>query len=110
VDEDRQIRQVLEKYRAAYEKLDARSAQQVWPGVNGEALARAFDSLASQSVTFNACRIEVLGTTAKALCSGSARYVPRIGSREPRVESRSWDFRLRRIGPDWRIEQARADR
>lgn len=109
-EEDRQIRQVLERYRAAYEKLDARSAQQVWPTVNGDALARAFENLRSQNVTFNVCRIEVLGALANAQCSGSARYVPRVGSREPRFEARSWDFRLRKTGADWKIEQARADR
>jgi chorismate mutase len=110
VDDDRQIRQVLERYRAAYEKLDARSAQQVWPTVNGDALARAFQNLASQNVIFEVCRIEVLGALANASCSGSARYVPRVGNREPRVEARSWDFRLRKTGTDWKIEQARADR
>jgi hypothetical protein len=38
---------------AADEGLDARNAQAVWPGVNQAALARAFDGLESQSLTFD---------------------------------------------------------
>jgi hypothetical protein len=109
-DEDRQIRQVLERYRSAYERLDARSARQVWPGVNEAALARAFEGLQSQSVTFDACEIRIRGSAATAACSGSARYVPKVGSRFQRVEPRSWDFTLRKSGAEWKIDAARAER
>jgi hypothetical protein len=36
--------------------------------------------------------------------------VPKIGSREPRTESRVWTFTLRKLATDWQIETARADR
>jgi hypothetical protein len=78
--------------------------------VNERALARAFDGLQSQNLTFEACDVHVAGDQARATCRGSARYVAKIGSREPRTEPRTWNFTLRRTGPDWKIESARADR
>jgi hypothetical protein len=111
VDSDEtQISRALQLYRTAYDRLDAGEAQAVWPGVNESALARAFASLESQSLTFQACRTDVRGDNAQATCQGSARYVPKIGSREPRVESRTWTFALKRAGDEWKIESARVER
>src|SRR6185312_5919171 len=109
-DDSLLVKQALQRYRVAYEGLDARSAQAVWPAVNQAALARAFDGLESQSLTFDACDVRVRGEVATATCQGSARYVPKIGSREPRVEPRVWSFTLRKNGSDWKIDSARADR
>jgi len=109
-DESLLVKQTLQRYRVAYEGLDARSAQAVWPAVNQAALARAFDGLASQSLTFDACDVRVRGELATATCQGSARYVPKIGSREPRTERRVWNFSLHKAGEDWKIESARAER
>jgi hypothetical protein len=110
IDEERLVRQILQRYRAAYEGLDAQSAHAVWPAVNESALARAFDGLTSQRLDFEMCNVELAGPAAKAVCRGSARYVPKIGSREPRVEPRVWNFTLRKAGDDWQIENARAER
>jgi len=44
-DDSLLVKQALQRYRVAYEGLDARSAQAVWPAVNQAALARAFDGL-----------------------------------------------------------------
>jgi hypothetical protein len=78
--------------------------------VNESALARAFDGLQSQTLTFDACDVRLNGDAAAAVCHGSARYVPKIGSREPRIESRTWNFTLRKSGAAWEIESARAQR
>ena len=110
VDENQLVKQTLQRYRNAYEGLDARKAQAVWPAVNQAALARAFDGLESQSLTFDACDVRVRGELATATCQGSARYVPKIGSREPRTEKRVWNFSLHKAGDDWKIESARAER
>jgi tetratricopeptide (TPR) repeat protein len=108
-DDESLIKQVLQRYRSAYEGLDARSARAVWPAVNETALARAFDGLASQSLTFDGCDVTLRGDAAAAArCHGSARYIPKVGSREPRVEPRTWDFTLRKDGTDWKIQSARA--
>jgi hypothetical protein len=104
------VKQVLQRYRKAYEGLDAPSAHAVWPAVNEAALARAFGGLQSQSLTFDACDVNVSGVAAAATCRGSARYVPKIGSHDPLVERRTWNFTLRKDGDDWKIESARANR
>jgi len=109
-DDNLLVKQALQRYRTAYEGLDAQSAHAVWPAVNQAALARAFDGLESQSLTFDACDVRVRGESATATCEGSARYVPKIGNREPRVEPRVWNFSLHKAGGDWKIESARAER
>jgi len=108
-DED-QVLRVLQQYRRAYETLDAQSARAVWPAVNGAALQRAFDALESQRLTFDTCRVNLHGTAGTATCTGSTRYVPKVGSHEPRVEPRVWTFGVRRSGESWQIASARADR
>ncbi len=104
------VQQTLQRYRSAYEGLDAQSAHAVWPAVNQVALARAFNGLESQSLTFEACDVRVRGEAATAICQGTARYVPKVGSREPRTEPRVWNFTLRKSGNDWKIDSARAER
>jgi hypothetical protein len=108
-DEDR-VRRTLQLYQHAYESLDAQSAQAVWPRVDSIALQRAFDGLQSQRLTFDNCEVQVRGTYGSAVCHGTTRYVPKIGSRDPRVEPRTWTFALRKAGEDWQIDSARAER
>ena len=110
LDEEMLVRQALQRYRSAYDGLDAQSAQAVWPAVNQAALARAFDGLESQSLTFDACEVSVGVELAIATCQGSARYVPKVGSREPRIEPRVWSFTLHKTATDWKIDSARAER
>jgi hypothetical protein len=110
IDEHAMVRQALQRYRSAYEELDAQSAHAVWPAVNQVALARAFEGLESQTITFDACDVRVRGEAATATCQGSARYIPKIGSRQPRIEPRVWNFTLHKAGDDWKIDSARAER
>jgi hypothetical protein len=110
VDDESLVKQTLQRYRHAYEGLDARSAHAVWPNVDQAALARAFGGLTSQSITFDRCDVRLSGPVANATCSGTARYVPKIGNREPRVEPRVWNFALRKDGGEWKIDSARAER
>ena len=46
-------------------------AHAVWPAVNQAALARAFDGLASQAITFDQCDVQVRGAVASATCRGT---------------------------------------
>jgi len=108
-DEDL-VRRTLQQYRAAYENLDARSAQAVWPRVDASALQRAFSGLESQRLTFDDCDVSVRGTTGLATCRGTTLYVPKVGSRDPRREPRVWTFDLRKVGENWQIENARTAR
>src|SRR5262249_25666569 len=109
-NDDALVKQALLRYRNAYEDLDARSARAVWPAVDEEALARALGALASQTLTFDPCYVVLHGQQADATCRGTARYVPKIGSREPHVEPRTWNFMLKKDGAAWTIESARAER
>ncbi len=104
------VEEALSRYRRAYNRLDARSAQAVYPAVNASALARAFDGLESQSLQFDQCDIDMRNGSANVTCRGTSRYVPKIGNRDPRVEPRVWDFILRKDAGDWKIENARAGR
>ncbi len=108
-DDSGLVKQALQHYRHAYDSLDAHSARAIWPAVNEEALARAFDGLESQLLTFENCEVRLRGEAASATCYGSARYVPKVGNRNPRVEPRVWNFTLHKAG-DWKIDSARADR
>jgi hypothetical protein len=96
---------VLERYRSAYQRLDASAARAVWPGVDAGALARAFSSLSSQALRFEACSINVAGQTADASCKGETSVVPKIGGGSETAR-RTWDFKLRQTGTDWIIEKA----
>lgn len=95
----------IERYRSAYERLDASAARAVWPGVDQGALARAFSSLASQELSFDSCAIALAGGSADASCRGSAKIVPKIGGGSESVR-RTWEFKLRQAGTDWVIERA----
>ena len=109
-DDEGLVKQALQRYRTAYEGLDAHSARAVYPAVNQTALARAFDGLSSQTLTFDTCSVQLRGDAANATCRGTAKYVPKVGSREPRTEPRVWNFTLRRTGTEWKIDTARAER
>jgi hypothetical protein len=109
-DDELLVNQALQRYRTAYDGLDARSAQAVWPAVNQAALARAFDGLSSQALRFDRCDVQLHTETATATCHGAVRYVPKIGSQEPRTEPRVWNFTLRKGGNDWKIDGARVER
>lgn len=100
------VEEVLRRYARAYGDLDASAARAVWPTVNEKALARAFQNLASQNVSFDDCDIDIRGSVANASCRGQASFVGKVGNREPRTESMGWRFELRREGDAWKIENA----
>jgi tetratricopeptide (TPR) repeat protein len=104
------VEDALQRYRGAYGRLNVQSAQAVYPTVNRVALARAFDGLESQSLTFDSCDVDVRGILARAICHGTARYVPKIGSRYPHAEPLVWSFELRKSDDDWTIYYAKASR
>jgi hypothetical protein len=110
VPDEEQVRRTLQRYQSAYESLDAQSARAIWPRVDGAALQRAFDGLESQRLTFSDCQVQVRGSYGSAVCRGTTRYVPKVGSHEPRVEPRTWTFALRKSGDEWQIDSARAER
>jgi hypothetical protein len=107
VSDETLVQRVLNRYATAYSRLDARAAQEAWPSVNGPALARAFESLASQQVSLENCAIDVRGVTAHAACNGKTVWRPKIGSGGTHTEQHNWAFDLVKAGDGWRIASAR---
>lgn len=101
------VRAVLSRYEAAYSGLDAAAARAVWPAVDERALARAFNGLASQRVSLEACDVSIDGGSARAECAGSATWVPKVGG-GGRTVARRWSFDLRQAGGGWQIVRAEA--
>jgi hypothetical protein len=110
IDQQTRVEEVLRRYARAYAQLDASAARAVWPTVDERALARAFQNLSSQQVSFDDCEIAIRGANASASCSGRASYAPKVGNREPRTEPRNWRFELRREGEAWQIVEVEARR
>ena len=106
-DED-DIRSTLTRFRTAYSQLNANAARDVWPSVDARALERAFQSLKSQDLRFDSCKMTVTGLRAQAACKGRAVYVPRIGDQSPRFTAREWNFELRKADERWTIASARS--
>jgi hypothetical protein len=105
VNVEQDVRKVIERYRDAYERLDAAAARAVWPGVDEAALARAFGGLTSQRIEFERCDIWRDAQAAFASCSGRASYVPKVGRAQNDVP-RAWHFQFRRRAVGWTIESA----
>jgi hypothetical protein len=102
------ITEALKHLEVAYGRRDATLAKAVWPTVNERALARAFDGLRSQSVTFDRCKMDVAGGAGEVECHGVTTYVTRVGSQDRRTESRQWKFRVKKADDSWLIVSAAA--
>jgi hypothetical protein len=103
-DESLRIRAVLLRYENAYNRLDAKAARAVWPGVNEPALTRAFGGLVSQKVSLGVCDITVFGDIAGASCAGKARWEPKVGG-GLQTADRYWSFQLTKKADSWRIQE-----
>jgi hypothetical protein len=103
--DEQSVRAVLTRYEAAYTRLDAAAAASVYPGVNQRALATAFDGLSAQAISLGRCDVRVSGATARAECSGTARWTPKVGG-GAQGAPRQWRFDLRNANGNWVITQA----
>jgi hypothetical protein len=104
------VRGTLDQYVEAYAQMNVRATAEVWPSVDRSALARAFDTLKSQGLAFDTCKIDVADTTAVARCSGSVQFVRKVGSTAPRIEQQEWLFKMRKLGTEWKIDGVTASR
>ena len=85
---------MLDRYRDAFDSLDASGVEAFWPGADVRALNRAFAQIESQRLQFDHCDINLAGARALASCNGYAEYTRRAGSRDVRLEPRQWTFTL----------------
>lgn len=97
------VRSVLDRYRDAFNSLDANAVDAFWPGVDRRALRRTFAALESQHLQFGRCDIQLAGARAFASCSGYAEYTRKNGSREARFEPRRWMFTFGEVKDGWVI-------
>jgi serine/threonine protein kinase len=105
VDHEPAIRRALDKYRQAYEQLDAGLLAEVWPSLGRDELGRierSFQSFDSVQVAIERCRIEVDADRASASCQVRRTQRPKAG-RVQTVDQQT-TFRLERRGKDWVIE------
>jgi hypothetical protein len=98
----------LARYRAAYEAMDVHLVGAVWPRANRNTLARAFSGLESQRLIFDSCSIDVRDTTATAICSGTALYLPKVGGQGVVERNLEWRFDLEKNDLGWFIERGSA--
>lgn len=105
--EEPRVRAALARYESAYSGLNASAAQAVWPGVDERSLARAFDTLESQRVSLGRCAVQVHDTTARANCSGSVTFTPKVGG-GTQTQPRQWSFELAQANGAWQITRAEA--
>jgi hypothetical protein len=97
------VQSVIDRYRQAFDALDASAVAGFWPTVDSRALSRAFAQLDSQQLHFDRCDIQLAGTRAFASCRGYAQLVRKAGSQDPRTESRQWTFTLGEVKDQWVI-------
>jgi hypothetical protein len=97
------IRSALERYRSAYERLDADAAKMVWPAFDDRGLTQPFSDLDSQSMRFANCRVDIDGARGVAACRGEATYAARAGDRSIRTQTGTWRFELYKNSGDWKI-------
>jgi len=95
------IERTLQGYQSAFSRRDVNAVRQVWPSVDQKALAKAFDQLRSEDLTLENCKVTVNGANAVAACGGKTEYVPKIGSKSPRVERHQWRISLQQVAERW---------
>lgn len=101
------VRDVLDRYASAFERLDVRAAKAVRPTLDDRALQRAFEQLDAQQVRFASCSYSISERDANARCRGSATYRPKVGRRVVHVAGREWTFNLSKDDGGWQIVDAR---
>jgi hypothetical protein len=102
-DPTAEVRATLERYRAAYESLDASALAAVWTldDTARRQVEKAFAGYNSLSMTFDRCGIDVRGDAATARCRVIQRVDVRVGSDIRSTQDVS--FELKRVGERWTI-------
>ncbi|GMU66758.1 MAG: hypothetical protein AMXMBFR36_30320 [Acidobacteriota bacterium] len=103
------VRAALERYRAAYQALDAAAVQAAWPGLDANArrqIARAFEGYHSIAMSLEDCRYEVEGERATARCRVTQTIDVKVG--RDLESTQDVVFGLRRAGAGWVIQERTA--
>jgi Tol biopolymer transport system component len=90
------VRDMLQRYSAALESLDANAVKKVQPSIPIDNLARAFKEMRELKVAIDTVRmLSIDGTTARVSCRVTQTLTPRAGSRQTTTVTRV--MRLRRV-------------
>ena len=110
-DDTAQVLRTLQRYRVAYEALDARAVSAVYPGVNVANLQAAFSEFSKMTydlrVAVNGVVIAADGLTASVDASETIRPVAKSVRVEPRAGTAL--FELRKTGGEWTIQSVKSD-
>jgi hypothetical protein len=95
----------VERFTAAYNRMDASATQAVWPSADRQALVTTFSALREQRLTLSRCRGTMDGDAAIVMCSGTLRYRPRVGNHDTRIVEGTWRFSMLQRADDWVVER-----
>ena len=97
------IRDLLQLYSTALERLDADAVKKVQPSIEVENLKKAFREMRALTVTIEEVRVlSTDGTTARVSCRVTQVLTPKAGSKQTTAATRV--MRLRRQSGSWNIE------
>jgi eukaryotic-like serine/threonine-protein kinase len=100
---DGAVRDTLQRYSAALERLDPEAVRKVQPGIPVATLAKAFKDMRELKVMIDAVRVLSMdGTTARVSCRVTQTLTPRAGAKQTTTLNRV--MRLRRDSDVWVID------
>ena len=106
--EQQALRDILDRYEAASEKLDVASLQEIWPSLTDKQIKRLKDAFAnyqSQSMDITMGQITTRGTTAEIRARVRRVIQPKVGRQV--ADEREMVIVLRKRGSGWVIEDLR---
>jgi hypothetical protein len=97
------IRDMLQRYSAALESLDANAVKKVQPSIPADNLAKAFKDMRELKVTIEEVRVLSAGeANARVSCRVKQTLTPKVGSKQTNTVTRV--MRLRRESDSWVID------
>lgn len=97
------IRDMLQRYSAALESLDANAVKRVQPSIPADNLAKAFKDMRELKVTIEEVRVlSAAGGAARVSCRVKQTLTPKAGSKQTTAVTRV--MRLRREADSWVID------
>src|SRR5262249_18845048 len=97
------IRDMLHRYSAALESLDASAVKKVQPSIPADNLAKAFKDMRELKVTIDTVKVlSADGATARVSCRVTQTLTPKVGSKRTTAVTRV--MRLRRETESWVID------
>jgi hypothetical protein len=96
-------RELLTRYSAALESLDANAVKKLQPSIDADNLKKAFREMRALGVTIDAIKVlSVDGALARVSCRVTQTLTPKAGSKQTTAVTRV--LRLRRQASGWVID------